>query len=392
MSSLFDNVKRSRIFKDQSVLSFDWLPEKLAYRDDELKRLATFFYPVLESPVSQNVLITGSVGTGKTVATKYFCKEFIEYSRSLNKKVEFVHINCRQRQTENMVMLGIMNHFDKNFPDRGFSTNEMNNTVRKAIEKKGCHFLVVLDEADILIKKSGSDLIYNLTRFDEESPTLTGSISLILISQKYVLEMMDAAALSTFKRTNIIEFGKYDARQLEGILDDRGILAFKDGVLEDGVTELIAVMAEEYGDARFAIELFEKAGMIAQEKGSQVVNPEHARESKSIIKPFVTREKLQGLEHHKTIVLIALARLLKKRAFTTTGDLEEMYQIICEETEEKPRGHTQVWHYLNDLEAKGIITKKTIHKGSDGTTTELTLLDMTSSDLEKYLSEKVYKS
>ena len=64
MSSLFDNVKRSRIFKDQSVLSFDWVPEKLAYRGDELKRLATFFYPVLESPVSQNVLITGSVGTG----------------------------------------------------------------------------------------------------------------------------------------------------------------------------------------------------------------------------------------------------------------------------------------------------------------------------------------
>jgi cell division control protein 6 len=251
---------------------------------------------------------------------------------------------------------------------------------------------VVLDEADILIKKSGSDLIYNLTRFDEESESPRGSISLILISQKYVLEMMDPAALSTFKRTNIIEFGKYDAKQLEGILDDRAILAFKDGVMSDGVTELIAAMAEEYGDARFAIELFERAGMIAQEKGSTTITPEHARESKSIIKPFVTREKLQGLEHHKTIVLLALARLLKKRAYTTTGDLEEMYQIICEETEQRPRGHTQVWHYLNDLEAKGIITKKKLHKGSDGTTTELTLLDMTSTDLENYLSEKVYKS
>ena len=45
-----------------------------------------------------------------------------------------------------------------------------------------------------------------------------------------------------------------------------------------------------------------------------------------------------------------------------------------------------------NLEDKGIISKKKIHKGSDGTTTEITLLDMSSKELEEYLSEKIYKS
>jgi len=392
MSSLFDDVTRSRIFAKQAALSFDYIPQKLPYRDEELKKLANLFYQVLEQPVSQNVLITGTVGTGKTVATKYFCTEFKEYARGLNKLVEYVHINCRQRQTENMVMLGIMRFFDQNFPDRGFSTNEMNNYVRAKIKDRGCHFVVVLDEADVLIKKSGSDLIYSLTRFDEESQGVSGSVSLVLISQKYVLDMLDPAALSTFKRTNIIEFGKYNEKQLEGILDDRVMLAFKDGAMEDEVTSLIAAMSVEYGDARFAIELLEKAGMIAQEKGSSSVSPEHAREAKSIIKPFVTRERLEKLDHHPAILLLALARLLKKRAYATTGDLENMYKIICEETKQKARGHTQIWHYMNDLEAQGIINKRILHKGSDGTTTQITLLDMASAELELYLSEKIYKS
>lgn len=392
MPGLFESAGRSRIFKDQTVLSFDYVPKKLPNRDKELQRLVTHFQPVLEEPISQNVLVTGGVGTGKTVATKYFSSEFIEYAKGLNKRVDVVHINCRQKQTEVTVMLTIMQHFDKNFPERGFSTSEMNGIIRGFIKKYGCHLLIVLDEADVLIKRSGSDLIYSLTRFDEESEELKGSISLILISQKYVLDMLDQAAISTFKRTNVIEFGKYDSKQLESILLDRVYLGFKDDVIEDGVITMISDMAEEYGDARFAIELLEKSGMIAQEQGSKSVTPEHAREAKAIIKPYVTREKLDTLDLHKKIMLLGLARLLKKRAYTTTGELENMYKLICEEVDQKARGHTQIWHYMNDLEDLGIITKKVKHQGTSGTTTVITLLDITSQELGDYLRPKIYKS
>ena len=42
-----------------------------------------------------------------------------------NKTIDYIFVNCRKRSTEAMVMLKIMTHFQKSFPDRGFSVGEM---------------------------------------------------------------------------------------------------------------------------------------------------------------------------------------------------------------------------------------------------------------------------
>ncbi len=77
-------------------------------------------------------------------------------------------MNCRQRSSENAVLQRIIAHFDERYPDRGFSTAEMLRSITKHIEKRHMHLVVVLDEADVLIKRGASDLIYQLSRFDEE--------------------------------------------------------------------------------------------------------------------------------------------------------------------------------------------------------------------------------
>lgn len=391
MPNVFTSIRKSKIFKDPSVLSFDYVPKTLPHRDTQLKKLASLFNPVLESDVSQTAFVTGGVGTGKTVVTKFFCTELKSYGAGMNKPVDYVHINCRQRQSDAMVMLGIMRHFDQNFPERGFSVNEMLHALRKKLESSGSIFLIVLDEADVLIKRSGSDLIYMLTRFNEEAPKHHGSLSLMLISQKYVLDQLDQAALSTFRRSNVVEFDRYNTEQLEAILSDRVPLAFKADIVEDGVVSLIAEMAKEYGDARFAIELLDHAGRIAEEAGDATVCAEHARGAKAAIKPFVTTGQLEALELHKAMLLLALARILKKKAYAETKDLEDAYRLLCEEVGEKPRGHTQLWNYLTDLEGQGLVAKKLDCKGAAGTSTMITLMDCTTQELIKALEPKVYK-
>lgn len=82
--------------------------------------------------------------------------------------MDYIIVNCRQRSTEVAVLRRIVMHFDENFPDRGFSTEEMLRSIRKHIEKRKMHLVVVLDEADVLLSKGAADLIYQLTRFDEE--------------------------------------------------------------------------------------------------------------------------------------------------------------------------------------------------------------------------------
>jgi len=384
MKSALNALKRSRIFKDQTKLSFDYVPDELPGREKEMETLGRLFRPVVYERMGQHALIIGPVGSGKTAVVKRFCAILTEAGLENRRIIEDVHINCRTRKSESMVMLSILTHFDPRFPDRGFSIPEMLEILKKRLKKKQIHLIIVLDEADVLLKRSGSDLIYAFTRVQEEDAELLGAISLILISQKKITDLMDRASLSTFKRTNVLDFSRYDKEELMAIIDQRIELAFTTNTVEDGVSEMIASMAEEYGDARFAIELLEKSGMVAEEKGAEMVTPEHARFAKADVKPFVFEETIQQLNVHEQIMLLAAARLLRKSAYCSTGELEEEYQAICETLNRKSLGHTQFWQYMKELDAFGIITAKRSGKGTVGNTTLITIQDVPVSELIDY--------
>ena len=209
MKAALEALKRSRIFKDQSKLSFDFVPEELPGREGQMDSLGRLFRPVVYEQMGQHVLIIGPVGSGKTAVVKRFCDHLADAGMENRRVIEKVHVNCRTRKSESMVMLSILTHFDQRFPDRGFSIPEMIEILKKHLRKRQIHLVIVLDEADVLLKRAGSDLIYSFTRLQEEDHELLGSISLILISQKKITDLMDPASLSTFKRTNVIEFGRY---------------------------------------------------------------------------------------------------------------------------------------------------------------------------------------
>ena len=167
-NTIEDELMSASVIKNLNVLDFDYIPNELLHRDEQLSFLAQMFKPLL-SRVSQNVIIKGPVGTGKTVIAKKFCSSIVNLARKQGNIIEYVHINCRKRSTDAIALLGILNHFDSHFPDRGFSVQEMLQVLRKQLQKRDSQLLVVLDEADALLKKSGSNLVYDLTRFSDES-------------------------------------------------------------------------------------------------------------------------------------------------------------------------------------------------------------------------------
>lgn len=385
MRRTLDILKRSNIFKDQSKLSFDYVPDELPGREKEMERMGILFRPVIYDRMGQNALIRGPVGSGKTAVVKRFCLYLKEAGLDNNRRIEAVHVNCRTRKSESMVMLSILNYFDSRFPDRGFSIPEMIEILKKHLKKRECHLVIILDEADVLLKKAGSDLVYSFTRLQEEDDDLLGSISLILISQKPIMELMDRAALSTFKRTNILDFGRYDRDVLQLIVEQRIELAFHPSVVEKGVSEMIASMSEEYGDARFSIELLEKAGMVSEEQGSEKITPEHARYAKADVKSFIFEESIEQLNIHEQVMLLSASRLLKRSAYCSTGELEDEYKALCEQINKRPLGHTQFWQYMKELDAFGLISTKKSGKGTVGNTTLITIEDVPVSELIEYL-------
>ena len=383
-----DELFSSTIIKDISVLDFDYIPEDLPHRDNHLRLLAQLFKPLL-SNIPQNAVIKGPVGTGKTAIAKKFCTSLTNISRRKGVIIEYVHINCRKRSTDAMVLLGILNYFDSRFPDRGFSVQEMLQVLDRQLKRRQSQLIIVLDEADALLKKSGSDLIYNLTRFSDESSKNKIPISLLLVSQQDILSLIDSSALSTFKRSNVINLDKYSRDELFDIIFQRVELAFHLSTVQQDSIDLIADIASNWGDARFAIELLWKAGIAADHTHTQMVLPEHVRAAKAETYSIVTESKLKNLERHQLIALKAIAQRLRidKTAYVNTGDAEKTYMLVCEEYDEKPRAHTMFWHYLKDIENAGFITLKKSGKGQLGTTQLISLPDIPAEIVGEKVSE-----
>ena len=371
-----DELLSKTVIKNPDKLDFDYIPDELIHRDGQLKFLSQMFKPVL-SKVAQNAVIKGPVGTGKTVITKKFCRALLKTARKKGLNIEYVHINCRKRSTDSMALLGILNHFDSRFPDRGFSVDEMLQVLKKQLKRKNAQLLVVLDEADALLKKS-SNLVYTLTRFSDEETVDKIPVSLILISQKDVLSMLDSSSLSTFKRSNILKLDSYTRDELYDIVRQRVDLAFTTGTVQDDCIDLISDISSEWGDARFAIELLSKAGFSADRNHKEIVTPEDVRAAKAETYSVVTETKLKNLKRHELFTLYSIAKRLKKdgSAYTSTGDAEKTYKVTCEEYNEKPRSHTMFWNYLKEVENAGFIYLKESGKGQLGTTQFISLPDI----------------
>jgi cell division control protein 6 len=338
------------------------------------------------------VAITGSVGTGKSTLSKRFCLDFQEWAGKKGQRMEFAIVNCRSRSTGASVMLKILDRFQPNFPDRGFSTTEMMEILRKHLVKDSVHLVVVLDEVNALIKKSGPDLLYSLSRFDEER--VTGSrhtLSIIIISQQPINEYLDPATLSTLKRTNQLILDKYSRAELIDIVGQRVELAFHAGTVDSEIIEFIADISSEFGDARFAIELLENSGRMADDEGLESVGPENVRAAKAMTYSVVTESKLASLGEQKQFVLLGIARIMRKKAFATTGEAEKAYARVCEGFDSTPRSHTQFWEYLQALGDIGLIGLGTSGKGMVGKTSIITLPDIPSKVLEEKLTQVMGK-
>jgi cell division control protein 6 len=381
-----DELFTSSVIKNHEYLDFDYVPEELPHRDDQLRILAQLFKPIL-TRIAQNVVIKGPVGTGKTVLIKKFCRKIVSISRKRGIIIEYIHLNCRKRSTDTMVLFSILTHFDPRFPDRGFSVQEMLDVLRRQLQRREAHLILVLDEADALLKRSGSNIIYSLTRFSDDTTQSHNPISIIMISQKDVLAELDQAALSTFKRSNTINLDKYGRNELLDIINQRVDLAFHKGTVLHESIDLIADIASEWGDARFAIELLWKAGLYTDHNHEQLVIPEYIRAAKAETYSVVTETKLKNLQKHHLLTLISIAKRLQRTqaAYVTTGEIEKIYAITCEEYDEKPRGHTMFWKYLKEIEQAGFIQIKISGKGQLGTTQLVSLPDIPA----KVLNEKL---
>lgn len=385
MSLVEEEMGGSTVFKDLSKLDFDYVPDHLPGREEELKALTSIYRGLALGANREHALIWGPVGTGKTALAKRFCRDFSAVLQAKHgKRLDTVVINCRKRKTAGLVLLGILTHFDPHYPDRGYSSGEMLSDLRKLLQNRNAHALVILDEVDALLKTDGAGLVYDLTRLNDEHGPQWAGVSLLMVSQENVLGLLDAASLSTFKSTNALSVRPYDAPRLEKIVAQRVELAFQSGAMDPDTQCLVADLASEEGNARLAIEILQKAGTLADDEQVRHVTADHVRAAKAEVYSYVTSTKLLQMPRHPLFLLVALARRLQRDggAYATTGNVEDTYKRVCEEYGETPRAHTQVWKYLKQLQGAGLVVSRISGKGQTGTTQLLSIPDAPAKVLE----------
>ncbi|MEM2147464.1 MAG: ORC1-type DNA replication protein [Candidatus Bathyarchaeia archaeon] len=380
------------VFKDESKLDINYVPNRLPHREAEMRLLAEFFNFALTAPekMAQRVLIVGDVGTGKTALSQRFGADLTQQAKQRGIRLNYVHINCRQyRGSLFLILHHAISIFHPNFPKRGFSAEELLNIFLQILDEQNAYVILNLDEFESLIEREGSESVYKLTRLHEARLNKPQRISLIcIIKNLKAIEGLDPSTRSTLQ-SNIIRLEKYSQKQLADIISDRVQLAFKPSTVAEDSVNLIAELADsEGGNARFAIELLWRAGKYADAENLGVVSPECVRKAVSNIYAVTRKSDLTALSLHEKLFLLGIARFFKgnDKAYASLTEVEQAYAVVCEEFNVQPYTHTQLWKYLQTLSALGIVKKSVSAAGQRGRTTLIYLPWIPAHELEKELT------
>jgi len=382
-------LKKPTVFKNISCLSVTYIPPHLPHREEELRTLAKYFRTIFEEKDEplRKISIIGPTGSGKTTLSK----RFGQLLKNIDKQKSFhlVYINCRIYKSPYLIISTLARQLNKAIPPRGYSFEELQDLLIRLLDFYSQKILLILDEVDYLISRAGTDFLYTLLRISEM--TTKQWISYIFIARNLnFIHRLDASTQSSFQASHI-SLDRYSETDLRDIIKSRSELAFYDGVITEDATELIADIASKSGDARYAIELLWGAGQCADDENSPIVYPDHIRKAKALIHPEIRREVIFTLTLHQKLVLLAVIRKLKhtKNAYISTNDAISSYKLLCEEYNEYPRKHTQIWTYLKELSKQDIISTKISGEGMRGKTTLISIPDISVEAIENFLVKTI---
>ena len=390
-SNLFDKISRKeRIIRNRKVLETTYLPDDFPHRDEEMRNLAEILQPSLDGSKPSNILIYGQTGTGKTAITKHVCRHLSQKSREGEKEVEMIYVNCKQTNTAYGILsrIGekILGEKENEIPIAGWRTEQIYKTVRKRIDNREINVIIVLDEVDTLVEKSGSDILYHLTGMNVD--LVNSKISLIGISNNVGFTKNIDPRVKSRLGEESMTFSPYNASQLVDILHQRATEAFNEGIVENSVIGLCAARAaQEHGDARQALDLLRIAVDIAERDNAESVDISYVERAQSRMEEDQLEKMIVTLpiQHKAILSSIVLNEIYGKMKMQTTGDVQEIYGNVCGRLKIKELSSRRVSQILTELEMHGLISAGVTSWGRQGRSRRIRL------EVEKREIRKIMK-
>ena len=372
--NVFDKLmNKERIFKSRETLSSTFIPSEFPHRNDEISDFANILKPALYGARPSNILIYGQTGTGKTAVTKFICEQILEKAEKENKKIHTAYINCKQTNTPYGILANIGKTYsaewDDGIPHAGWRIDKVYAALKQKADDNGGIAIVVLDEIDALVTKTGDDILYHLTGLN--SDLNNSKISLIGISNDTKFTSWLDPRVKSRLGEESLTFAPYNAIQIEEILAQRTNIAFNENVVDPLVLSYCASKAaQEHGDARKALDLLRISAELAERDGREIVTVEYVNNAQNVMEKDQVRSIISTLPiHHKaTLVSTILNQGKRKNGNQTTGEVYSTYTQICKRFNLTDLSQRRVTHIISELDMQGLINAKIVSLGRQGRT------------------------
>ena len=360
-------VSQKPLIRDRTVLTADYVPDRLLFRTKEIKEVGEILSPLLKGVRASNIFLYGKPGTGKTAVVSYVLKRLKEHAKKVKLKIAIAYTNTKSSR-EYTALVQIGNQIGIKLPPTGLASGDLFTKVLSYIDDLGINTVFILDEIDELVKKHGDKILYEMTR--SNSRLNKGSLSLIGISNDLNFkEFLDPRVLSSLSEEEIV-FPPYKVDELRGILKERTLSGFHENIVNESAINLCAAMAgSEHGDARRAVDLLRVSGDVAERQGDLFVDEKHVRIAAQKIEQDTSSEALRSLSIHEKLIVYSV--MLSKKL--STGDVFEQYIELCKKLGLQPVTQRRTSMIISSLDTLGLISAPVISHGRYGRTKKLSL-------------------
>lgn len=385
IGKIFDTFDKNGIFKNKALLQTNYTPSEIPHREEQIKQIASILAPVLRGEKTSNLFLYGKTGTGKTLSVQFVQDELNKrVKKDADFKLRIEYLNCKLKKvsdTEYRILAELIKKMGGEVPSTGLPTQVVYNKFIETIDSEKQVIVLILDEIDQTVRKISSDFLYNLIRLNSELSK--SKICIVGISNNLTfLDEIDPRVRSSLSEEEVV-FHPYDALQLRDILNKRAELAFKEGVIQEGVvSKCAAFAAREHGDARRALDLLRVAGELAERDNSDKISVKYIDEANNKIEKDKILDVITSEPKQFQYVLHSIIHLSEQRNKDHaqndrndpifTGDVYNYYKD-CVKNKLEVLTQRRVSDIIQEFDMLGIINVRVISKGRGGRMREIKL-------------------